>query len=97
MDSFATSTSFAPPTATPVSQRFYTRNDLKSNLTHQKRDLLTRQGTARDELKVFSQPPGVPLNALSGYFFEQTANIVTVFIMDYGINADHSVSTLSKD
>jgi hypothetical protein len=97
MDSFATSTSSARPTATPVSQLFHTRDDLKSNLTHQKRDRLSRQGNARPELKVISQPPGVNFNTLPGYFFEQTANVVTVFIMDFGINTDHSVSTLSKD
>jgi hypothetical protein len=55
------------------------------------------QITSRPELKVMSQPPGVNLDTLSAYFFEETANEVTVFIMDFGINPDHPVSTLSKD
>jgi hypothetical protein len=97
MDSFATSTSSARPTATPVSQLFHTRDDLKSNLTLQKRDRLRKQRASRPELKVMSQPPGVNLNTLSAYFFEQTANEVTLFILDLGINADHPVSTLFKD
>lgn len=99
MDSFATSTTTrsARPTVTPVSQRFHTRDDLKSNLTHQKRDILGLQPNARPELKVISQAPGVNLNALPGYYFEQTANVVTVFIIDFGINTGHYVSTLSKD
>jgi hypothetical protein len=96
MDSFVTSTSPARPTATPVSQLFHTRDDLKSSLTHQKRDRVLRQQNARPELKVISQRPGVNLNTLSGYFFEKTADVVTVFIMDFGINTSHPVSTLSK-
>jgi hypothetical protein len=97
MDRFAISTSSAGPTATPVSQRFHTRDDLKSNLAHQKRDTIRMQANARPELKVISQPFGVNLNDLPGYIYVETAPEVTMFIMDFGINQDHPVSTLSKD
>ena len=48
-------------------------------------------------LKVISQPFGVNLNDLPGYIYVETAPEVTMFIMDFGINQDHPVSTLSKD
>lgn len=97
MDRFVISTSSAGPTATPVSQKLHTRDDLKSNLAHQKRDTIRVQADARPELKVISQPFGVNLNDLPGYIYEETAPEVTVFGMDFGINPNHPVSTLSKD
>jgi hypothetical protein len=97
MDRFAISISSAEPIATPVSQRVHTRDDLKSNLAHQKRDTIRVQPNSRPELKVISQPFGVNLNDLPGYIYEETASEVTMFVMDFGINQNHPVSTLFKD
>lgn len=62
--------------------------------SHQKRDGIIRmQRGAREELKMFSQPMGVPLSSLPGYAFDSKGGLgITVYVIDSGINPDHLVS-----
>ena len=71
---------------------------MNSNLRHKKRDQeIHVQTNARPELKVVSQPAGINLDNLEGYFYDPTGGKdITVFILDYGYNGLDPVSAFPK-
>lgn len=54
------------------------------------------QGDAVDELKMVSQPRGEKLSNLAGYgYASEGGKGVTIYIIDTGANAQHSVRCLA--
>jgi len=66
----------------------------KCSQPHQKRDgHILMQQDALDDLKLFSQARGASLSGLPGYAYDsQGGRGITVYVIDTGVNAGHSVS-----
>lgn len=56
---------------------------------------VVKQDKARTEMKMFSQPPGVDINSLKSYTYDDSAGAdITVYVLDTGYNTKNPVSSI---
>ncbi len=73
------------------------RRDFRNRITkgHERRDSLKRQSDAPDQLKVVSQPSGVPVTNLKNFVYrEEAGKGITIYVDDTGANKQSNVSIL---